>query len=465
MNLNVRRKDRGEAAGAIIAYLIIALVVMGTLAAISSYVITNLQLTSYRQDMINAFQYAQGGAALACRDVEVAFTNGGAFTDNLASSPAYYVKDNSRSTNGQWCYARAITSPFTNQSVSLEVWIPSSNTAQRVTVRSTATVGKSTQTVQAFLEMTLAFGAAIVSTDEGTTSTSVNKSVAQDGNAVVDGGNNGTTVINGGVLANGQGNTNACLVTGGVTDQLLNTENRIPDYTDPGGDHQLFDFGRFTAVSKVMGTHYTNLTSFIAAAAPGTVLEGVIVVEIPKDDKGELSDKTLPKGINVRGTLCFKFGTGWSPSDKIINTAAMNINPANLSGLVPSDPSTYTTGYPPTFTNPFKNPANVDIFTPYNYSNFTTNDDLPALMYNNAILDIHGNANICGVVYSPCFMEIENKMDGQTQYFNGSLIGGGGIYVENGKDSISVVNFDVRTLDLLATFGDRGKSVKLVYQK
>ena len=47
-----------------------------------------------------------------------------------------------------------------------------------------------------------------------------------------------------------------------------------------------------------------------------------------------------------------------------------------------------------------------------------TSDDLPALMYNVGILDIHGNANICGGVYSPSFMEIENKEDGNLQYFN-----------------------------------------------
>jgi hypothetical protein len=454
-------KQQGEDGGAIIAYLIIAMVVMGTLAAISSYVVTNLQLAGYRQDMITAYQYAQGGAALACRDVETAFTNSGGFVNNLTGSPAYYVKNTARSTNVYTLYARTITSPFTNQNVNLEIWTSSADPA-RVTVRSSATVGKSTQTVQANLETVFNFGAAIVSTADGTTSTSVSKSNAQDGNACVSGDAKGPTFISGGILANGQANTNACTVTGGVSDNLLNTESRVPDYTDPGGAYQLFDFGRFTAAANVMGTHYTNLTHFITAAAPGTNLEGIIVVDIPTSDKGSLSPSTLPKGINVKGTLVFKFAAGWKSTDKIINTADMYINAANLTGLIANDPTTYTSGYPPTFTSTFKNPASVDI-SGFGYSNFSTNDDLPALMYNNAILDIHGGCNICGVVYSPCFMEIENK--GSRQYFNGSLIGGGGIYVDGNSGAPSIIAYDAKALDLLATFADRGKSVKLVYQK
>jgi hypothetical protein len=86
-------------------------------------------------------------------------------------------------------------------------------------------------------------------------------------------------------------------------------------------------------------------------------------------------------------------------------------------------------------------------------------------MYNNAILDIHGNANICGAVYSPSFMEIENKKSGQIQYFKGCLIGGGGIYFENNNDAISIASYDANAVNQLATMNGRGKSVKLVYQK
>jgi hypothetical protein len=84
-------------------------------------------------------------------------------------------------------------------------------------------------------------------------------------------------------------------------------------------------------------------------------------------------------------------------------------------------------------------------------------------MYNIGILDIHGNANICGVVYTPSFMEIENKQSGQIQYFKGSLIGGGGIYVDNNVNAKTVVSYDKAALDLLATSHSKGKKILVAY--
>jgi hypothetical protein len=123
---------------------------------------------------------------------------------------------------------------------------------------------------------------------------------------------------------------------------------------------------------------------------------------------------------------------------------------------------TYPTGYPPVYADTNKSPYSV---TPAGWPRFDPSDDLPALMYNNAILDMHGDVNICGVVYSSSFMEIENKQSGQTQYFNGALIGGGGIYVENGQHATSIVRYDQNALDRLATSGTRGKTMKVVYQR
>jgi hypothetical protein len=138
------------------------------------------------------------------------------------------------------------------------------------------------------------------------------------------------------------------------------------------------------------------------------------------------------------------------------------VNPADLSHLDPDDPSTYKSGYPPHYTDPTKNPVNVDISSK-GFANFTAQDNLPALMYNNAILDIHGGVNISGVVYSPSFMEIENH--NKTQYFKGALIGGGGIYVENGSSSPSIVSYDAKAVSHLATAGTRGKAVIAIYRQ
>jgi len=59
-------------------------------------------------------------------------------------------------------------------------------------------------------------------------------------------------------------------------------------------------------------------------------------------------------------------------------------------------------------------------------------------MYNIGILDIHGNANISGVLYTPSFVEIENKQNGQIQYFNGSIIGGGGIFDLDSRGAVTL---------------------------
>ena len=45
------------------------------------------------------------------------------------------------------------------------------------------------------------------------------------------------------------------------------------------------------------------------------------------------------------------------------------------------------------------------------------------------------------------------------------LIAGGGIDVENDKSGgISVISYDAKSVDLLATAGSKGKNVQVVYQ-
>jgi hypothetical protein len=107
----------------------------------------------------------------------------------------------------------------------------------------------------------------------------------------------------------------------------------------------------------------------------------------------------------------------------------------------------------------------VDI-TDRGHENFTSKDDLPANMYNIGIFDIHGPANVCGAVYSPSFMEIENKKENQLQYFKGMVIGGGGIYIQNKKNnSVSIIRYDAEAIDRLATSNGKGKKVTLFSQQ
>ncbi len=47
-------------------------------------------------------------------------------------------------------------------------------------------------------------------------------------------------------------------------------------------------------------------------------------------------------------------------------------------------------------------------------------------------MDIHHEANISGVVYSPDLVEIEQKKkNNEVQYISGAVIGGAGIYLES----------------------------------
>jgi hypothetical protein len=101
---------------------------------------------------------------------------------------------------------------------------------------------------------------------------------------------------------------------------------------------------------------------------------------------------------------------------------------------------------------------------PYGYTNFTAIDDLPALVYTVGVVDLHGPLNICGVMYTPSYMEIENKQPNQTQYIKGCVIMGNGIYYENNsKGSTSIISYDNNAVDALATLTGAGKQVRVAY--
>ena len=369
------------------------------------------------------------------------------------------------------------TAPFSNQTVVVQIWMTNSTTPYDAKIKAMTTVRDVTQTVTLNVKFIFGFGAAIISDSPGSNSTGTGKGDAQDGNVVISGsGLKGATIVDGGsglaVWANGNANvdTKATVPGDAVLQDSYGTSSQIPDYTLEGSTDQLFDFNRFIAVADVSGTHYTNLDSFIKAnnvASSNSLigaLEGVVVVDIWKKDKrfGDLKENDLPKGINIRGTLVFNFSSEFDGGDKIVNEATININKANLSGLVATNPATYPTGYPPTYVDTSKIPSSVSI-TNKGFANFGPTEDLPALMYNVGILDIHGNANICGVVYSPSFMEIENKQSDQIQYFKGALIGGGGIFFDNSSGAKSICSFDPFAIDRLATAAQRGKRIASTY--
>lgn len=307
--------------------------------------------------------------------------------------------------------------------------------------------------------------AAIISVNDGTTETNVSKAAGQDGNVVINGAGNGPLIVYGGgnglaVLANGRVNvssTNTSMVD--IAANSISMTNygfgtTLPEYTTQGASTALFDIGRLIAVANATpggyapsgNNYFTNLSTFITAAnlhPSNSPMQGVIAIDVTNNDPnlGSLTISKVPNGINVVGSLVFNFtGSGWSPTViKFFIDTPVNINPANLSGLVATNSATYTTGYPPTYTDSTKNPVNIDI-TGAGYQNFTTADDLPTLVNTIGLVDLHNSLNISGVLYTPSYMEIENKHNDDTQYIKGEVIMGSGIYLENTQTATTVLS-------------------------
>ncbi|HZV33300.1 MAG TPA: hypothetical protein VFB72_01890 [Verrucomicrobiae bacterium] len=467
-----KRWENGSAA----IFLYLTIIVVWAIAAVAVYITSTSKMATSRVNLTAAVNYADAGVVIAAADLRTAYTNTAqTFTQNLVSGTnnAYTQLTNANASN-MLVFQRTISLPFTNQTVTAQIIITNSTAPQTAQVSASATVGNVTQTAVANLEMKFGQGAAIISVNAGTTGTGTDKATAQAGNVVVNGVGSGSyLIVDGGagglaVMANGRVNVSAgsSVSSSGVSMTNWGSANAVPDYTSQGTANSLFDFNRFIAAANAGAGHeYTNMTDFINAAKTGAVLEGISVVDLHTTDKdlGDLTAANLPNGVNIRGTLLFNFaGSGWTPTTKFVVNAAININAANLSHLVPGTSSTYATGYPPTYTDSTKNPINVSISP--TYPNFQQGDDLPALLYSIGEVDMHGPVNVCGVVYTPSYIELENKANNQTQYIRGVVIMGNGMYFENtSSDSTSIISYDQGTLKNLTTSNNVGKSLFVTY--
>jgi hypothetical protein len=496
MKLLFSGKKQGERGSSMIVYAIIAASVLLAIGGVAHLVTGSTIVTGRRANVISGQQIAQGGVVIACRDLNTALTAGsGTIASQLVAGSTPYTRMASLSTASTDVYQRTIAAPFNNQTVVAQIWLPTGSTPTTAKIVGSATVGSVAQTATANIKMSWGYPAAIVSVNAGTTTaTSASKTVAQAGNVVINGDKSGPIVVDGGatglaVMANGSifYDTNyANVPASAYSSTNEGTANQIPDYTAQGTSNSLFDIGRFIAVADLTphgyntntgNNHFTNVLSFINAAAAHSStnpMQGVIVVDVTTTDSDSknITDKNIPNGINIHGTWLMNFiGTGWDPtSEKIIVTAAININAADLSHVVATNPATYTTGYPPVYTDTTKNPTNININASTNlainskgYANFVAGDDLPAEIYTIGVLDMHGAANISGVLYTPSYMEIENKTSGNTQYIRGSLIMGNGIYYEDTTAATSIISFDAGAVDSLTTLGGAGKKVSVSY--
>ena len=175
----------------------------------------------------------------------------------------------------------------------------------------------------------------------------------------------------------------------------------------------------------------------------------------------------FPDGIDIRGTLVLLFESDVDPDSKIKFDAPLRINPITpeqLDDLDPGDPDTFVSGYSGMRPDVLDASQTAKDSAGNAITPFTMQDDLPALMYNGGIADLHKQVNISGVIYSPVFAEIENKGN-TTQYINGAVIGGGGILVQNKGNGKTIIKYNPNTLDRLATDESNGKTFRVVHRE
>ncbi|MEM7201909.1 MAG: hypothetical protein AAF628_16705 [Planctomycetota bacterium] len=278
---------------------------------------------------------------------------------------------------------------------------------------------------------------------------------------------------------------------GTIEPSLGGTLDELPDYTAMAAPVQLFDFDRFEAAARGGAGRvydYGDFDTFLADVAAanqgiGDPLEGIIVVYI-EDATVPVAPAWHAGGINVKGTLVWRFEPAVLPHRQVEMNCPVSINAANLSGVTWSDPATFATGYPPVFTTTTPKPWEVDISaTTVNgrgpFANFSANDDFPAIMFDHAVVDLHGPANICGVVYTPSLLEVEFRTTAYTavdhdgdaladtwamypvggsiglrQYINGAVYAGGGaLFRTEVANSHIVLNYDLQTVDNLPYVG------------
>lgn len=483
-----RRAERGMA-------MIMAMVIIVILVAVSTTIVTSSasHAVNARQatELARARALAEGGAALVLKELHadpVGPVKATGIYD--VTNETTFVRSHQPFEAGDGTVRIELT--YLKQDPDTKAYVPivfadrtkaDAELYDRVRVGVTGIRPTAERSIELVLEAQFVlFNGAIVSDAIPDTGGGTAKTLAQRGHIVFnDKGRPKQFWINGDMMSNGgiynyqssvpltTGNANDLITYAGrIQQELAGTPGEIEDYTAIGSQAQLFDFDRFIAAARAgAGQEFTTLADFVAAMnaanAAGKPLEGITVLSLDsgvegKDPSVEIGD--IPGGINIRGTLLFNYPASTAPLYKLFLKCAVNINPADLSGLVLSDPNTYTSGYDIPYTDPAKNPINVDISPAF--ENFKDDDDFPAMMFNTGIVDQHGASNICGLVYGPSFIEIENK-NGELQYFQGAVLGGAGIYIE-GHDTQgnTIISFDRDTINKLATHGGRGRGLVVI---
>ena len=311
-----------------LGYLFIALVIMATVAALGTLVVQNLNFAQRRQNIVNARQVAQAGAAICAREVEQAFTNGGGgLISNLtATLPKVYAMNSALSSDTQLVYERTITDPFTNQTVLAQVvdYQFTNSPKGRIHRKGDGGPDQPKQRNQYGNDFRCSGG------DHQHGAGRPHHGHIQKRRP---GWKRGGGGIEQGPGKSGWGNRcerhrqHKRVLGRFRAGNLYASAGQLPDYTNPGSPKQLFDFNRYIAVADKSANHYTNFASFAAAAKVSTKaapLQGIVVVDFNYAEKSKISmdGNDIPEWNLGPGTLVVNYAGGWSPTDKIINTAA-----------------------------------------------------------------------------------------------------------------------------------------------
>jgi hypothetical protein len=145
-------------------------------------------------------------------------------------------------------------------------------------------------------------------------------------------------------------------------------------------------------------------------------------------------------------------GSWWSNLTQNAIDTDGNMTTKNYNPFEMPDPNLFITadadgdGYATKMPNPFE----------------TKWEDLPALAFAGGLLDVHGNANISGMLYTPDSCEIEahagSEVNGDAnnagpfQYVNGALLVGNGLWLEdqrNADHSMIAVSYNYNSFNRL----------------
>ncbi len=242
----------------------------------------------------------------------------------------------------------------------------------------------------------------------------------------------------------------------------------------------LFNFERYKQAAIATNNYHANLCDFYdKQVKANATLYGIIYVvadynNIPCRKKDSAKTVEFKEGsINVWGSLVLDLINFPTPDDvsgfRLEFSVPLNINPiiGPSSGSISLnywdyqsfkkqtiaghfDPKGANDPYEQTWSSivPAHGKSPFDFNLGSNHPSFSSVEDLPALMYKGGYIDVHHKMNVNGIMYSPNYIEIEQKGENNVQFLNGALVGGAGIFLEDKNCSSGIfISYHPRAVD------------------